>query len=70
MYVLIRIHDTCAFCTALNSLAALEDLDASLVKQDKNVENAAISQDVHPLPSTFFAPNQIINIIPIMDMIL
>lgn len=34
---LIRFHETCALCTALNNFAALEDLTDSFVKQDKNV---------------------------------
>ena len=51
---LIRFHDTCALCTALNSFAALEDFTDSLTKQAKNVVKDAIVHAFHPVPSTFF----------------
>ncbi len=54
---LIRFHETCAFCTALNSFAAFEDLTDSLTKQDKKVVNAAMSQVLQPVPRTLRAPN-------------
>lgn len=50
----MRFQDTFARCTALNSLAALEDLAAIRTKQNKNVVNAAMFQLCHPVPSTFF----------------
>ena len=64
---LMRFHDTSAFCTALNSLATLEDFTVSLVKQERNVVNAAISQALQPVPSTFFAPNHRMNSTPASD---
>ena len=39
-----------------SKFAALEDLSAILVKQDKKVVKAAMSQLVKPVPRTFFAP--------------
>lgn len=50
----MRFQDTFARCTALNSLAALENLAAIRTKQDKNVVNAATFQLCHPVPSTLF----------------
>ena len=63
----MRFHDTSAFCTALNSLATLEDFTVSLVKQERNVVNAAISHAFQPVPSTFFAPNHRMNSVPAPD---
>ena len=40
----MRFQETSAFCTALKSLATLEDLTTSLVKQERKVVKAAISQ--------------------------
>lgn len=60
----MRFHETSAFCTELNSLAPLEDLTVSFVKQDRKVVNAAMSQAFQPVPSTFFAPNHRINTAP------
>ena len=64
---LIRFQDTCALCTALNNFAALEDFVESLVKQEINVVNAAISHVRHPTPSTFFPPKYRINKTPVID---
>ena len=58
----MRFHDTSAFCTALNSFAALDDLVDIFMKQDRKVVNAAMSHARQPVPSTFFAPNQSMNI--------
>lgn len=63
----MRFQDTFARCTALNSLAALEDLAAIRTKQNKNVVNAAMFQLCHPVPSTFFPPNHRINSTPMLD---
>ena len=57
----MRFHETSARCTALNSLAALEDLVDIFTKQDRNVVNAAMSHARQPVPSTFFAPNHRMN---------
>ena len=56
----MRRQDTCALCTALNSLAALEDLAASRVKQARKVVNTAISQLVQPVPRILRAPKMCI----------
>ena len=45
----------------------MEDLTVSLVKQERKVVNAAISQLLQPVPSTFFAPNHRINSPPAPD---
>ena len=63
----MRFHDTSAFCTELNSFAAFEDLTVSFVKHERNVVNAAIFHELQPLPSTFFAPNQMMNKAPAPD---
>ena len=63
----MRFHETSAFCTALNSFAALEDLTTSLVKQDRKVVKAAMSHALQPVPSTFFAPNHKMNSTPALD---
>ena len=64
---LIRVHETSAFCTALKSLAALEDLTTSLVKQDRKVVKAAMSHTLHPVPRTFLVPNQRMKSTPASD---
>ena len=48
----MRFQETSAFCTELKSLATLEDLTTSLVKQERKVVKAAISQLLQPVPST------------------
>ena len=63
----MRFQETSAFCTALNSFAAFDDFTVSLVKQERNVVNAAISQACHPVPSTFLAPNHKMNSAPASD---
>ena len=63
----MRFHETSAFCTELNSFATLEDFTVSLVKQERNVVNAAISHAHHPEPRTFFAPNHRMNSTPASD---
>ena len=65
---LMRPQDTWAFCTALNSFAAWEDLTANLPKQDKNVVNAAISQAAQPVPATLRAPKVKMNRTPVIEM--
>ena len=60
----MRFHDTSAFCTALNSFATLEDFTVSFVKQERKVVKAAMSHALHPVPSTFRAPNHRINSTP------
>lgn len=67
---LIRFHETCALCTALNNFAALEDLTDSFVKQDKNVVKIAAVQTFQPVPSTFAAPKYKINSTPVIEMTL
>ena len=52
----MRFHETCALWTALNSLAAFDDLSASLVKHARNVANAATLHSRQPVPRTFFPP--------------
>ena len=64
----MRRQDTCALCTALNSLAALEDLAASRVKQARKVVNTAISQLVQPVPRILRAPKKMISSAPAMEM--
>ena len=64
----MRRQDTCALCTALNSLAALEDLAASRVKQARKVVNTAISQLVQPVPRILRAPKKMISSVPAMEM--
>ena len=63
----MRLHDTSAFCTALKSLATLEDFIVSLVKQERKVVKAAMFHVLHPVPSTFFAPNHRMNSTPASD---
>ena len=63
----MRFQETSAFCTALKSLATLEDLTTSLVKQERKVVKAAISQLLQPVPSTFFAPNHRMKRAPASD---
>ena len=64
----MRFHETCALCTALNSFAALEDLTDSLVKQDRDVVNAAMLHGCQPVPSTFFCPKYRMNPTPAMEI--
>ena len=61
---LMRPHDTCACCTALNSLAALEDFTDSFAKQAINVVNAAMS---HAPLCTRAPPRYRINRTPVME---
>ena len=61
---LMRLHDTCACCTALNSLAALEDFTDSFAKQAINVVNAAMS---HAPLCTRAPPRYRINSTPVME---
>ena len=63
----MRFQETSAFCTELNSLATLEDLTVSLVKQERKVVNAAMSHVFQPVPRTFFAPNHRMNSTPASD---
>jgi hypothetical protein len=54
----------------LKSFAALEDLRAILVKQERKVVKAAMFQAVKPVPRTFFAPKYIISTAPQAEMML
>ena len=51
----MRFHETSAFCTELKSLATLEDLTVSLVKQERKVVNAAMSHAAPPCAQDIFA---------------
>ena len=64
----MRRQETWALCTALNSLAAPEDLVASLVKQDRKVVNAATSHADHPSPRMLRAPKNRISSVPAMEI--
>ena len=63
----MRFQETSAFCTELKSLATLEDLTTSLVKQERKVVKAAMSHTRQPVPRTFFAPNHKMNSTPASD---
>ena len=66
----MRCHETWAFWMALNNFAAWDDFVASLMKQARYVEKAAISQLSQPVPRTLRPPNQMTSIVPIMAMTL
>ena len=67
---LIRFQETWALWTALKSLAALEDLAASFVKQDRKVVKMAMSHLAQPIPNTFRPPKYRITNTPAREMAL